>query len=232
MEGDQNYSRFHEDLLSGHIGALYSCPTELHLATSSVPEGKSNLGSFSARCFVPETQPSRQDETYSLHCDFRLRAEIASRAVSFSGDASVREIFCRTLSPRSIPNDVSVQHLSSQSCTASDTLAAATERSGDNGSISSSGVDNNSSSSDGNIDALHEALREALRPLYPGLGVVRSLRSRVPDDAVEPRGGDGDDGEVRETLATCTRLHAGLVPLCNPVVASEDGIFLVRVTKR
>lgn len=229
MEEDQNYSRLHEDLLSRHIGALYSCPTELHLATSSIPEKKSNGGCFSARCLVPETQPSRQDGKYSLHRDNQVKAEIASRAVSFSGGASVREIFCRTLPPRSISNDVSIQHLSSQSCTASDTLTAAMEENGDSGS---SGDGKRSSGTDGNIDALHEALHEVLRPLYPGLVVVRSLQSHVADDAVEPRGDDGNDGELRETLATCTGLHAGLVPLCNPVVASEDGIFLVRVIKR
>lgn len=229
MEEDQKYSRLHEDLLSRHIGALYSCPTELQLATSSIPERKSKLGCFSARCLVPENQPSRQDGTYSSHSDIQVRAEITTRAVSFSRDASVREIFCCCKLPsRSILNDVSIQHLGSQSCTTNDTLAAAMEESGGN---ESSGDDKSSRRSDGNIDALHEALHQALRPLYPGLVVVRSMRSHVTDDAVEPRGDNGDDGELRETFAMCTRLHAGLVPLCNPVVASEDGIFLVRVTK-
>ncbi|CAM9221484.1 unnamed protein product, partial [Scytosiphon promiscuus] len=225
---EEEDARIDEKLLALHLGALYSCPTELPLGGVPRNNDGSISGEISARCLVPDEtctataalQASRSSDTQRHgRNDYDARAGGSACTAAFAASASgpIREVFCRAV-PLQLPQ--------SQVPPPSDSSMAKTE-----GATAEP-------SDDGAIDGLREALGLMYREVHavrspsrpsaavagPGLaqdGLV------VDDDAAQPL----DRGEANLAtpvmLSTCTRLHAGLVPLYTPLVESGGGAFLM-----
>lgn len=184
------------------MGALFSCSTALHLRSDKQEFPTDSASSAKILLTFPGTS------TPLIHSSASSTLAVEEKAGS---SPTIREVFCRALPPQRTTTSVS-----SNSTTESTPNPIATT------------VGNSST------------LRGALGRLYDGLRVVSSPQPSVA--GAKWRGnGEAMDEEGERTqnaaqpqlllgaqLETCSRLHAGLVPLYTPLVESEDGIFLVR----
>lgn len=231
-------TRKDEELLALHLGALYSCPTEL-LLEGRVPRNSlyESSGEISARCLVPvqeftATTPLLQSNDRSIgnqrhrpiDDDVHVEGSAGAAVLSVSGSGPIREVFCRAvpLLPQ-LPSSAAVPRPSDSSPTPGATVEG---------------------SHDGVIDGLREALGLMYRDLHtvrspyrPSAAVAEPKTHRkedggvVVDDAAQPRVVGGSAKQATPMmLSACTRLHAGLVPLYTPLVESDDGVFLVSNT--
>ena len=220
MDESREHVRYQEHVLRDYIGALYSCPTELLFTLSNNGDRNSNGGFSSARCLVPEMQQSRHVDSCAADCGSRVEHD-ASHSAECSRALPVREVFCRSLPLLSSRDDMGATRSSTASNTGSQ--ADATEEETRGGERCSSCGSRSRSDAD--------ALRKALVPMFAGVNIVNSLRSCVPAvPSTERRSEDGDEkrgGEHASALGKCTRLHAGLVPLYDPIVATNEDVLLV-----
>lgn len=226
MENGQQVIRARENMLRRHLGTLYSCSTELPIAamrreTSQdelILDRESATLCSSARCLIPEALVHENDAFIGTGGAY------ATDDVAAAAGVSISEVFCRTLPLRP-----------SSAAGFEDRTASAAANVASPASATTSGA------IEGNGDV--DALREVLGRMYEGLQVVRS---RQPSVAARPmldeeekerlRTGPADKRNAAQPLglgplATCARLHAGLVPLYTPLVESDDGAFLVRVER-
>lgn len=209
MDEAQHDDDVGESAFERHLGALYSCSTRTTAHSLSDRQEFPTAIASSARCLL--SNPG--EPTTSTHSSANGALAVEERAGS---STTIREVFCRALPLHN-------------SSSASD---------GSNGPTGGIPNRNATINTVGNVNGL----REALGRLYDGLHIVSSPQPSV----AEPKwrsSGEGKDGggnaEQTENaaqpqrrrgpqLATCSRLHAGLVPLYTPLVKSEGGIFMVR----
>lgn len=223
-------------VLSRHLGALYSCPTELQVpavwnkSNNDLPLCQNSINNIaiSARCLIPDNSDQRGDNCRTGNNNAPAVGDAAEATLT----ASIRELFCRTL------------HLEGHSaslCTAKESIICRKSRTA-SCSVNPAIVECNDNNPDGQ---LHQ-LREALGTMYDGLHSVRSsqpsvlaTRLRMGEEEKESlhliASTDSEDGRRNAAQlgsTTSTRRHAGLVPLQTPLVESDDGIFLVRIVDR
>lgn len=212
-------------VLALHLGALYSCPTELPLS-----ERVGCSGGTSHRCLVPdrsaaELHSSSSSRGSNNQQECRLgNGDPADGSISSASAAQaafswpIREVFCRAL-----PVSVSPP---ADTAAATAALQTATKRNDDDDSCI--------------VDVL---LPEALGLMYRGLHAIRSPQRSTccvvaagttaealdDDNAAQPAPSSSSSTvPPPPRLVASMPLHAGLIPLHTPLVESDDGTFLVR----
>lgn len=196
-----------ESAFERHLGALYSCSTRTRVHSLSDRREFPSASASSARCLL--STPG--EPTMKIHSSDNGALAVEERADS---STTIREVFCRALPLQNSASD------------------------GSNSPTRSIPNPNATIDTVSNVNGL----REALGRLYDGFHIISSPQPSV----AEPKwrsSGEGKDGggnaeqaenaaqpqrPLEPQLATCARLHAGLVPLYTPLVESEDGFFLVR----
>lgn len=248
--------------LRTHIGALYSCPTNVpvprvredNLRELSLKRPDGSTYCFerlrytpysSARCLVRQAPVQSSSNCCASSGSGEpptneYPAPSNDYAPAKADDASIIEVFCRVLPLRTLPAHTLA--LSGSGRNLVPAFAPASPRHG------TGGADERNANTD--------ALLESLGTMYKGLQVVGS----PPQASIAAGPGttceDGDESVgssaaaataaadaagttavssvaaqpvgLARPLATCARLHAGLVPLFAPVVESRDDVFLVR----
>lgn len=195
-----------ESAFERHLGALYSCSTRTTMHSLSDRQELPTDSASSARCLLIASG----EPTLSIHNSANGYLAVEEKAGS---STTIREVFCRALPLQNSAN--------ARSSTGSPNET----------------IPNPNATTVGNGNGL----RKALGTLYGGLHIISSPQSSVAgpkwqsNSEGEDRGGNAEQTEnaaqpqlpLETRLATCSRLHAGLVPLYTPLVESEDGVFLV-----
>lgn len=243
--------------LRNHIGALYSCPTDLpvpRVREDSVrevslkrPDGSTYCFErlrytpySSARCLVrqPPVQPS------SNCCTSSASGDLPSDECDGTPNAAVTAAAAGTAAAASAETDgVSIAEVFCRVLPLR-TLPSRTPSSTARGrKLGPAPASPRHATGGEERNANTDALLEALGTMYKGLQVVGSPQAAVAagpgtttrkaaEESVGDAGAIPSDAAqplgLARPLITCARLHAGLVPLYTPIVESGDDVFLVR----
>ena len=240
--------------LRNHIGALYSCPTDLpvprvredNLRELSLKRPDGSTYSFerlrytpysSARCLVRQVPVQPRSNCYASSANGDPPSdEPASTSTAAAAPASATTTATAAAETDGVSiAEVFCRVLPLRTLPASTPSSTASGRKLGPAPVSprhATGADDRN----GNTDALLEALGtmykgycpQAAIAAGPGTTTRKEAEESVGDAATFPSDA-AQPPELARPLVTCARLHAGLVPLYTPLVESGDDVFLVRI---